>query len=480
MIGNLEQYDYGRCIELHRLRILKGERIMELKQYMLSMGFQTEEHEDCLDLSESGDMEFDEQKARKHRFDDGFEKLRKQIHLDNLNKDSQLCILTCILASPGQKGGLTNLLTKWRQDGTSRVVDQNPEDPLSTIHSMMERELYAEVIEFTSKVCCSNPRVHELTQAWTALAHIFLHESSSPALQATYSHLAEAIDICQSPSLQRSTTANFILLYLALAYYAELHDFAMRTSRMERYKDKPMIQEAEYYAGLLREIEEEQLEMNLMAPVLRCKAFVSFLAIGYMQLRSEDPKERSFGEKLLVELAQRETTMERVEPYVALFYSIPNFGADRAQLELLDNLFLLLNACQRSTREQLIISGIYARALINHQKHAKAFNLLQLEYAKHSNYGHCLLHLYGKQVIKSRNPQYLHSAISALTVSEASQANSAFYLFVAYSELGNYDLAFRPLMRFLSKKGKDVSPNKMKICSLYFLRHCPMENPLAF
>ena len=43
---------------------------------------------------------------------------------------------------------------------------------------------------------------------------------------------------------------------------------------------------------------------------------------------------------------------------------------------------------------------MYAIALSNRQDYIKAFNLLRLEYAKHPDYGQCLLYLYGKLVIK--------------------------------------------------------------------------------
>ena len=57
---------------------------------------------------------------------------------------------------------------------------------------------------------------------------------------------------------------------------------------------------------------------------------------------------------------------------------------------------------------------IYAMALSNRSEYTKAFNLLQLEYAKHPNYGQCLLYLYGKLVVRHEMSEFIYSAQSAL------------------------------------------------------------------
>lgn len=77
---------------------------------------------------------------------------------------------------------------------------------------------------------------------------------------------------------------------------------------------------------------------------------------------------------------------------------------------MIDKLFLLINVNQRSLREKLIITQIYARSLCNHKEYNRAFNLIQIEYAKHPSFGKSLLYLYSKLVIKNKQLEFYASA----------------------------------------------------------------------
>ena len=62
----------------------------------------------------------------------------------------------------------------------------------------------------------------------------------------------------------------------------------------------------------------------------------------------------------------------------------------------------------------MLITQVYAKTLVNHQEHERAFTLLQLQYAKTPEFGESILYLYGKLVIRSNFAQYVPSAQCAL------------------------------------------------------------------
>ena len=133
-----------------------------------------------------------------------------------------------------------------------------------------------------------------------------------------------------------------------------------------------------------------------------------------MYTQNQEHHDLQLGVEILTQIARSPETCDKVEPYIILFDLIPNFGEKEEHIAMIDQLFILVNMNQRSVQEKLLINMIYAMSISNRREYTKAFNLLQLEYAKHPNYGQCLLYLYGKLVIRHEMYEFIYSAQSAL------------------------------------------------------------------
>lgn len=144
---------------------------------------------------------------------------------------------------------------------------------------------------------------------------------------------------------------------------------------------------------------------------------------------------------------------------------------------MLDQLFVLINMNQRSIQEKLIITMIYSQALVNHGEHQRAFNLLQLEYAKHPSYGQCLLYLYAKLVIKHKKLEFLYSAISALEeclrINSDSKydVNCLFYIAKAYEINQEYGVAFSKYRQFLQQSMRATAQDKIGHAQMFIMSH---------
>ena len=78
----------------------------------------------------------------------------------------------------------------------------------------------------------------------------------------------------------------------------------------------------------------------------------------------------------MLELIEDSSTSDRLEPYLLMFTSVTDFGKYDEHISMIDKLFLFMNANQRSIRQKLIITLMYAKCLSRHQEFARAFNLL--------------------------------------------------------------------------------------------------------
>ena len=160
-----------------------------------------------------------------------------------------------------------------------------------------------------------------------------------------------------------------------------------------------LVDTSEFYAHKIKQ-SEETIMHNIFKENNSQNCYLGYLAFAFIKVNSADQRQYKIGTEILSEIIIDHA--DKLEPYILLFTVSKNFGSEDDQIQMLDKLFLFFNNQPRSLREKLVITEVYAKALCRHEQFHRAFNLLQIEFAKHPSFATSLLYLYGKLVVKHR------------------------------------------------------------------------------
>ena len=245
-----------------------------------------------------------------------------------------------------------------------------------------------------------NQSTSDLTfNVWNAVLTVFRVNSKKRALQAK--------KICYSKIYLELIRCNIIEI--------EIYWALMMLSLTNYLKIGIEIESPQHYALKIKSIDE----------------YFGLLAWSKILLQNEN--ERAYGEALLKELTI--SYSNNPEAYLKLWnYYYYNAHAYKQALEIAETAYV--GDVGKSEKYAVIISLNYARSLFKNEKLRNCFELLQLEYTKHSLFTVILYH-YGRLCVKGKDPLFLGSGIGALeeclsTCSENRHGQIYYWLTFAY------------------------------------------------